>query len=165
MKSYRARSHIPLEEAVMFRSPLLLLALTLLALWPAQHAVGQDDQAFQVIVNESVQETEIAAKQLSKIFLKKVKRWDDDSSVVVFDLTAESETRDVFSRAVHRKSISAIKSYWQRMIFSGRDVAPDELASEQDLLEQVASTPGAVGYVAATVELPDGVKALEIKKK
>lgn len=148
----------------MRRSPLLLLALFALALWP-QHRVAGQDATFRVIVNANVQESEIEAKQLSKIFLKKVKRWDDDTTAVVFDLTAESEIRNVFSRAVHRKSISAIKSYWQRMIFSGRDVAPDELDSEQAMVERVASTPGAVGYVSQAVDLPDGVKILEIKEK
>jgi len=148
----------------MHRKHLLFLALLLLALWP-RHLLGQDDATFKVIVNESVQETEIEPKQLSKIFLKKVKRWDDDSSTAVYDLVAESQVRDDFSRAVHRKSISAIKSYWQRMIFSGRDVAPDELDNDQEMIEQVASTPGAVGYVSASAQLPDGVKVLVVEDK
>ncbi|MEM1177698.1 MAG: substrate-binding domain-containing protein [Acidobacteriota bacterium] len=146
------------------QAPLLLVLCALLTLLLTLPSAGQE-ATFKVIVNTSVAEDSLPAKQLSKIFLKKIKRWEDDSSITVFDLEAESEVRDAFSRTVHRKSISAIKSYWQRMIFSGRDVAPMEVKSEAKMLEQVAKTTGGVGYVSASATLPDGVKVLEVETK
>ncbi|MEO1365688.1 MAG: substrate-binding domain-containing protein [Acidobacteriota bacterium] len=144
--------------------PLLLCCALLLVVWPGVPSSGEE-ASFKIVTHADVAEDSLPAKQLSKIFLKKIKRWEDDSSITVFDLEAESEVRDAFSRSVHRKSISAIKSYWQRMIFSGRDVAPVELDSEAKMLEQIAATAGSVGYVSATAELPDGVKVLEVEAK
>ena len=150
----------------MLRPSLIppLLVLLLVTFWPSADAVGQE-AGFQVIVHAEVQTESLEAKQLSRIFLKKSKRWEDDSSVTVFDLGADSPTREAFSRAIHRKSISAIKSFWQRMIFSGRDVAPDELPDDESMIERVAATPGSVGYVSAQATLPETVKVLEVEEK
>lgn len=144
---------------------LLSLALaTLLLPVPLDNPTqAQEGAAFKVVVNVSNPASAESKSTLSKIFLKKVREWDSKDKVNPYDLDEKSEARKAFSDAVHGKSVSAIKSYWQRMIFSGRDVPPDEIASEADLLKKVAADKGAIGYVAAKTPLPDGVKELKVK--
>lgn len=125
--------------------------------------LAQEGSAFKVVVNTANPATAESKSTLSKIFLKKVREWDNKEKVNPYDLDEKSEARKAFSDAVHGKSVSAIKSYWQRMIFSGRDVPPDEVASEADVLKKVAADKGAIGYVAAKTPLPDGVKELKVK--
>lgn len=166
MKSRTLSPGFRLEVAMRLKAPppLLLLCALVLCLWPGIRTYGQE-ATYKIIVHADVVEDSLPAKKLSKIFLKKIKRWEDDESITVFDLEAETEVRDDFSRSVHRKSISAIKSYWQRMIFSGRDVAPVEIESEAQMIERIAGTPGGIGYVSGAAELPDGVKVLEVQEK
>ena len=57
-------------------------------------------------------------------------RWDNGELVVPVDLVPRHPVRKVFTRAVHKKSITAIGSFWQRIIFSGRGSPPTEKASE-----------------------------------
>lgn len=125
--------------------------------------LAQEGSAFKVVVNTANPASAESKSTLSKIFLKKVREWDNKEKVNPYDLDEKSEARKAFSDAVHGKSVSAIKSYWQRMIFSGRDVPPDEVASEADVLKKVAADKGAIGYVAAKTPLPDGVKELKVK--
>lgn len=125
--------------------------------------LAQEGSAFKVVVNNANPASAESKSTLSKIFLKKVREWDNKEKVNPYDLDEKSEARKAFSDAVHGKSVSAIKSYWQRMIFSGRDVPPDEVASEADVLKKVAADKGAIGYVAAKTPLPDGVKELKVK--
>ena len=123
---------------------------------------GQEDPGFKVIVHADNPTTSVERSKLSKMFLKKSKRWDDGESVKPIDQDEKSEVRERFTRTVHKKSISAIKSYWQRMIFSGRDVPPQEVATDAEVIEFVAAERGAVGYVSSGAELGSGVKVLEV---
>ena len=127
---------------------------------------NEQGAAFVVIVHAKNPATEVQKDRLSKMFLKKIKRWEEtDASVESLDQLESSDVREDFTRAVHGKSISAIKSYWQRMIFSGRDVPPDELDSDAEVISAVAKDEGAVGYVSIAAELPDGVKTIKVTDK
>ena len=141
---------------------LLGLGLTLAAV--AQDASSKEPAAagFKVIVHSDNPEEEMKASAIAKMFLKKVKRWDHGVSVTPIDLSPSHPIRKVFTKAIHNKSVTAIKSFWQRMIFSGREEPPTEKASESDVLSIVRTTPGAIAYVAADTSLGDGVKELKI---
>lgn len=143
---------------------LLLLALTAFLLVPLPHsgALAQES-GFKLVVNAGNPTTAETRATLSKFFLKKVREWGDKQKVTAYDLDEKAEVRQAFSDAIHGKSVTAIKSYWQRMIFSGRDVPPDEITSETDLLRRIATERGAIGYVSAKTPLPEGVKELKVK--
>lgn len=142
---------------------LLAIAAFLLAPLPDHGAGAQEAGGYKIVVNAANTSPGESKSTLGKIFLKKVREWDDKQKVTPYDLDDKSETRKAFSEGVHGKSVSAIKSYWQRMIFSGRDVPPDEIATEADLLKRVAADKGAIGYVSAKSALPEGVKELKVK--
>ncbi|MCG8457335.1 MAG: hypothetical protein MI919_13750 [Holophagales bacterium] len=135
----------------------------LLVAAPSPILDAQEDPGFKVIVNAQRPESTIEANRLSKIFLKKIKRWEDNQTIEPYDLDEKAEARDRFTRAIHRKSTSAIKSYWQRMIFSGRDVPPPEVDSDPEMIDLVAAAPGAVGYVSSAASLPESVKELTVE--
>ncbi|MEM8932593.1 MAG: substrate-binding domain-containing protein [Acidobacteriota bacterium] len=143
---------------------LLLLALVAATVFGVSEIRGQDAD-FVVIVHVDNPTESIEPRTLSKMFLKKVKRWPDDTPVVVLDQDDDNEVRSAFSRAIHKKSVSAIKSYWQRLLFSGRAVPPDELPSDADVIARVAAEVGAVGYVSPDAELGEGVKILPVSEK
>ncbi len=130
-------------------------------LTPSSAFLAQDN-AFQVIVNAGNPTTEMEKSRVAKMFIKKVSRWDNDVKVQAIDQTDRTEVRKAFTKGVHGKGVSAIKSYWQRMIFSGRDVPPPEVASDAEVLAYVGEDPGGIGYVSAGVALGDGVKVLRL---
>ena len=59
--------------------------------------------------------------------------------------------------------MTAVKSFWQRMIFSGRGVPPVEKDTDEEVLSYVGANAGAIGYLSAGAALSDDVKKLEIK--
>ena len=136
--------------------------LTLTAFLMLDHGSAAQNAGFQLIVHADNPTTELQAAKASKMFLKKIARWDHGEPVMPVDQVEQSEVREAFSEGIHGKSVSAIKSYWQRMIFSGRDVNPPELRTDADVLAYVRSQPGAIGYVASSADLGTGVKTLTV---
>jgi len=116
---------------------------------------------FTAVVNEANGVTRLSTVELSKLFLRKTSRWPSGIEVVPVEL-AEATVREAFSEGVHHKSVAAVRSYWQQQIFSGRGVPPVERASNDEVLDFVRATPGAVGYVAAGTSLGAGVKAIQV---
>jgi ABC-type phosphate transport system substrate-binding protein len=144
--------------------PLAAIAALAAALLAAPGAARAQDElpgGVRVIVNPATPVATLAREQLSRLFLRKVARWDGGTPVLPVDLAESSPARDAFTRAVHRRSVSMIAGYWQRQIFSGRQLPPPDRASEAEVVAYVRGTPGAIGYVSASAELR-GVRVVTV---
>lgn len=120
------------------------------------------DRAFLVIVHPDNPVTTLSKADVSGFFLKKVSRWSQTRQAAQpVDQVASAPVRESFSADIHGRSVDRIKNYWQRRIFSGRDVPPPELAGDGDVVEFVRSNPGSIGYISAATALT-GVKAVTI---
>lgn len=123
------------------------LAFAVLALAAATPRAAGADEGFTVVVHPSVQVQQVSTEQLSRLFLKKETRWPDGQAVAPVE-PGDGPARSAFAARVHRKSLGAIRSYWNQMIFGGRDVPPLERATDAAVVEYVRDHPGAIGYVA-----------------
>lgn len=147
----------------MHRTYALTIALVLAAAFSAE---GADERpsagsVFRVIINPANPTTTIDRKALAELFLKRSTRWSNGEVVRPVDLDAESALRKKFSTEVLSRSVPAVKSYWQQVIFSGRDVPPPELDSDEEVVKFVLKNVGAVGYVSGTTPL-NGAKVLTV---
>lgn len=132
------------------------------ALWAAASVAPAQDPGYRVITNASNPASVVSRDFVADAFLKRVTTWPDGQDVVAVDLTARSPVRATFSEDVLGRSVAAMKSYWQQIIFSGRGVPPVELDSDELVVRFVATHPGALGYVSPRVQLA-GVKVLNLK--
>ncbi len=115
-----------------------------------------------VIVNKANPITEASKDEVAKWFLKKKTTWENGQKILPVDQSPSSPVRKAFSKEVLGKSVSAVRRYWQKMIFSGRGVPPVEKGSDAEVIDYVRSNPGAVGYVSSNADV-SGVKVLKIK--
>ena len=120
-----------------------------------------DDQKYWVVVHPDNPVETMDRSALSRLFLKKTTKWADGRPVNPLDLPEKTATRAAFSLDVHGRSASAIKKYWQQMVFSGKAAPPPEVPEEADVLAQVRADPSAVGYVSDEAVLR-GVKIVDI---
>lgn len=123
---------------------------------------GAVEAAYRVVVHPSNALRSVASEWLADAFLKKVTRWPDGETLRPIDQRAGSEVRRAFSQGVLRRSVGAVRSYWQQRIFSGRDVPPPEVDSDEAVLGFVAKHAGAVGYISGGVKLV-GVRELVVQ--
>jgi ABC-type phosphate transport system substrate-binding protein len=119
-------------------------------------------QGFKIVVNEANASKTITKQQLESFFMKTTATWSEGQRVLPVDLAASSSTRQGFSKVILGKDVNAVKSYWQRQIFSGRGVPPPEKASDDEVLAFVRANPGAIGYVSSDTDAGSRVKVLEI---
>jgi ABC-type phosphate transport system substrate-binding protein len=117
---------------------------------------------YVVIVNAANPASSADRKFLSDAFLKKTTRWRDGQLIRPVDQNADSAVRRRFSEEVLERSVTAVRSYWQQVIFSGRDVPPPELSGDGTVLEYVKNHAGAVGYVSGGASTA-GAKVVSVR--
>ena len=127
-----------------FAAGCVALILVGLSAAPTAHGNG----GFQLIVHPSNPVDSLPSERVSAIFRKKISRWENGKRTLPVDQAPKSKVRENFSNAIHGKSVSAIKSYWQREVFAGREVPPPQKASDAEVIAYVASHPDAIGYVS-----------------
>lgn len=98
----------------------------------------------------------ITKEEVQRIFLGKKNTFENGKSATPFNLTADS-VRAEFDTRMLDKSSSELRSYWSKLVFTGKGTPPAELATPAEMIAKVATDPNAIGYVdAATVT--DSVK-------
>ncbi|WP_317931503.1 hypothetical protein [Halioxenophilus sp. WMMB6] len=129
----------------MSRKPLSLLLIILgyLACGVA-HEVSAE---VVVIVNSAQQQEELSGETLLRLFAMKKKFWSDGTPVTVFTLPNNNDTYKEFTNLYLKMQPHQLNRLWHRLVFSGTGVKPEVVDSMQAMLEKVAATPGAVGYV------------------
>jgi ABC-type phosphate transport system substrate-binding protein len=144
-----------------FEKTLIIVVFTALVWTVPAVASGQ---GFKVVVNQANPANSISKQELSNIFMKKIGTWSDGQPASPVDQAASSSTRNGFSKVIFGRDANAIKSYWQRQIFSGRGVPPPEKASDDEVIIFVGENSGAIGYVSSNAEIGPGLKVLQISK-
>lgn len=86
------------------------------------------------------------AADVVKVFLGKKKDLGG-VSVVPVDQSEGNPARTEFYTNVVNKSEAQLKSYWSRLIFTGKGQAPQDVGGDADVKAMVASNPNLVGYI------------------
>ena len=103
-----------------------------------------------VIVSSNNGNSNISAADISKVFLGKSKSFPDGSQAIAIDQNDGSAARKEFNDKVLGKSDSQLKSYWSRLIFTGKGTPPKQLTNDAAVKAAVAGNPGMIGYIDAS---------------
>ena len=128
----------------------------------AAPAAGQD-AGYKVVVHPTNPGTVVSRPVLAGIFKGQTNRWGDGSPIVPVDQSAKSAVRVRFVKDVMNESVAAVMAYWARQMMGGRARPPVVKGSDAEVIEFVAKTDGAIGYVGSDAVVPDTVKVLQVE--
>lgn len=112
-----------------------------------------------VIVSAKSPLTTLDASDISDIFLGKSPTYPDGREAIPVELKSGSPVKDAFHDATTKKSASQLKSYWAKMLFSGKGTPPKEVDTDNAIKVLVAENPNVIGYVS-TDSVDDSVKVV-----
>jgi ABC-type phosphate transport system substrate-binding protein len=118
-----------------------------------QAARAESPPDFRVVIHPDNPVSSISQEFVTDVFLKRTTRWHDGEAAHPADQRADANVRKSFSDSVLRRSVSAVKRYWQQRIFSGRELPPPELESDDAVIGYVLKHRGAIGYVSGSAKL------------
>jgi ABC-type phosphate transport system substrate-binding protein len=93
--------------------------------------------------------TSIAALDNDKIldiYTLNTKNWGDGGKITLMEIKGDSPVKTRFYSALGT-SFNEMQKLWLKKQFSGKGLPPTAISSEQEIVEKVANTPGAIAYV------------------
>lgn len=131
-------------------------------------ALSQPGGRLALIVNVDNPVDELSRIDIEKIYMGKRNLWEWGKQVKMCDLTEEgvgedNSARAIFSSRFLKKDLPSLKSYWIKMIFSGRGQPPMSFSGAGDVIMYVSENKDAIGYVYEK-DVTGAVKTLKISE-
>lgn len=112
----------------------------------------------KIIINPGTQVSELDKKEIRDIYTGVKKIWDADGKVIIAILEG-SELHEQFLKEYVNKTPIQFRNFWREKVFTGEGENPKSFKTEESLIDFVANTRGAIGYISTP---PD--KAVTIVK-
>jgi ABC-type phosphate transport system substrate-binding protein len=117
------------------------------------------DVAF--IANTQGADAALSADDVKAVLLGNKTKWDGGGLIKLAVLTNGS-VHDAVMQTYAQRSADQFDKYWKKQVFTGKGVMPAQAADEAAIIDYIAKTPGAFGYVSSSA-VTDRVKVLSIK--
>ena len=114
----------------------------------------------KVVANPSVKTAQISTDALKRIFLATDTSVEGGHVEPVFE--KGGATHEAFLKQYLGKTDAALSIYYRSLVFTGKAFMPKVLGSGAEVLEYVAKTRGAIGYVNAAASTP-GTKEIAVR--
>jgi TonB family protein len=114
----------------------------------------------KIIANPSVKADSTSASELRGVFLLQHKTLKDGSPVVPV-LQKSGPAHDAFFRLYLERNYEEVRTYYQGLVFTGKGSMPKQVGSDAEVVDYVAHTKGAIGYVSPTSNT-EGAKCLTV---
>ena len=139
--------------------PLYMLAAFL---FTANSYADTQEPVMVAIAFPSTSENAISRSSLRAIFGMRLNKWPADTPIKVFVMKDDAPEHGAFSKNVLQVFPHQLRLAWDRQVFSGQGQYPEQVASAQEMLSKIASTPGAIGYIK-TNEVTNNVRILQVR--
>lgn len=117
-----------------------------------------------VIVNSANPVRSMNGDEVAALYLGRSRTFASGEFALVFDQPRDSESRRKFFKLAANMAIGQVNTYWSRLMFSGQEMPPQALPTEQAVIDIVRRNPGAIGYVSALPREP-GVRVVLTMKE
>jgi ABC-type phosphate transport system substrate-binding protein len=134
------------------------LGLILLACLPVMSA-----GAAEVIANKGVPVSQLSVANARAIFGMRQVKWPDGTLIRVFVLPDNHPVHGAFCKERLNLYPYQMRQSWDRLVYSGMAQAPEEVASEAEMIARVAAIPGAIGYVSRVPGNNEKIRGLHVE--
>lgn len=110
-----------------------------------------------VVVNPSSTLTSAKAGEIKKVFLGKSKKILGQTVKPIDN--SEEDIRNKFLKKIIKKNPRAFKSYWTRLVFSGKSAPLKSGGNDADVKQWVNNNDDAIGFIDSK-NVDDSVKAI-----
>ncbi len=132
------------------------LVCSLLAAWSFAAS------AQELIVNKDTGIERLTRNEARLYLTMRLKSWPNGTLVKLFVLPDDNALHLQFVNSVLGLYPYQLRRAWDRQLYSGTGQAPVTVSSVDEMLERVAMTPGALGYVDAGTKTQD-IRVVEVQ--
>lgn len=158
-------------KKLIFQTFLLGFTLSAMAnLSLAQSLISEDNAAdggdlhpnrIIIIANKDVDTESLSTVDVRSIFAMRQRVWPSGETIKVFVFSDNNPTHVRFTKQILNTFPYNLRRIWDRRVFSGIGQYPTRLNTDQEMIETIANTTNAIGYIQREY-LTDEVKVLVV---
>jgi ABC-type phosphate transport system substrate-binding protein len=137
---------------------LLLAGMLVGADLSAQQAWGE----LTVIGNKTGQ-TQLKTSEARNIFRAKTTTWPNKVSVTIALPSPQANAAEPVARLIYGTKPASVQKFWLLQVFQGRATPPSFFDTDQELIQFVQKTPGAIGVIAGSTPVPPTLTIISIQ--
>jgi len=118
-----------------------------LTLWLFTAGASPSSAETVLILHPGLESEDLSANGLLRVYAMKKRTWSDGTPIVVYTLPNKSEVHRDFVNSYLKMQPHHLNRLWHKLVFSGTGTRPEVVNSPEEMLEMVAKTPGAIGYL------------------
>jgi hypothetical protein len=103
--------------------------------------------AAEIVVNQTVPSKQYTLADIRAVFMMRQRFWPNGEQIKVFTLSDSDLLHKDFVKNNLNMFPHQLRRIWDRMLFSGTGAIPVQLDSEQEMIDKIANTPYAIGYL------------------
>ncbi|HLP48389.1 MAG TPA: hypothetical protein VK469_20785 [Candidatus Kapabacteria bacterium] len=152
-----------LERAKLYRGgektfmKITFILLLLFCTFPL--CVFANNFRLKIITNPGAQVLELKKKDIRDIYTGVKTMWDTGGKVIIAIVEGSKLHKQFLAEYVNKTPIQ-FRNYWREKVFTGEGENPKTFKTEEGLIDFVANTRGAIGYISAPPE--NGVTIVKI---
>jgi len=108
---------------------------------------GASPNDIVVVVSRQNPLQSLTKEQLESIFLGRTQQFPTGQRAVPVDQVEGSTVRERFYIEILDRTSAQVRSYWSRILFTGRGHPPRSVASSEEVLRILATDAQAIGYI------------------
>lgn len=112
-----------------------------------------------VVVNKNSAISNLTQGEVIDIFMGRFNTFPDGSAARPIDSPEKTETKNDFYMQLVQQNERKIKSYWARLLFSGRASPPEKTSSIEEVLAKLQEKQGTIAYIPESA-IDDSVKVV-----
>ncbi len=109
-------------------------------------------KATEIVVNKSVPVHQSSLNKIRTIFTMRQQFWPNGEKIKVFTLVDHHPIHQTFTKTNLNMFPHQLRRVWDRIVFSGTGQVPVQLSNEEEMLDKIANTPNAIGYLSSEPE-------------
>ncbi|ATJ81493.1 hypothetical protein [Halomonas beimenensis] len=121
-----------------------------------------EDSSVLLVANPDVDSRQLTRDTTRALFAMRQRTWPGGQAARVFVLPNSHPVHARFVKQHLSVYPHQLQLAWDRVVFSGTGQAPNRVRNQSEMLEQIASTPGALGYLEREY-LDDRVQVVSIE--
>ena len=92
---------------------------------------------------------------IRNIYLKKLTTFPSGGKAIPLGRKTGSEIAEKFTRKLLQKNPSQLRAYWAKLIFTGKGKPPEEISSDQEVVDMINENPEFIGIVSSDSNIAD----------
>lgn len=108
---------------------------------------SQKDWSSITVIGNNTGENSMSQKALIEVFRGQKNYWKSNESVLLILPSDKHQGAKIASATLYNMSISEMQKFWLALVFQGRSNPPVFELTNEDILQIVLATPGAIGVL------------------